>query len=313
MTLLGWVLGVAAGSLVATALLLGRRLLLRDAARAALRRFPLLLMWTFLLLGSLVVTLFTVGMGAASVLSPSPGPSSGIPGAVLWPLTSLVALSALAALLVGLPIALLRDLTLSEAISAAWLLGRGRRIAHLLFLVPLAVLLSLPAMAEEHVADAATGTGASLGAALGVKVLLVLFLAPLPALLLPGQALWTRPAPGPVGQLAEGRAIRSPTVRTTWVPPPRHPPAARRQPQHAPPCSCWYPWPGPGPCGPNPHGTPGTTTERLDRSEFERLTGDGGPVPGDPRATLLRDEEARTTVLLACPGRGTRFQDRRGL
>lgn len=51
----------------------------------------------------------------------------------------------------------------------------------------------------------------------------------------------------------------------------------------------------------NPHGTPGTSTERLDRSEFERLAGDGGPAPGDPRATLLRDEEARTTVLLACP------------
>lgn len=290
-TLVGWVFGLAAGPLVAAALVLGRRLPVRAVVRAALRRLPLLLLWPVVLLVLLTVSMSTLGMGWAAVASLSLGPSPWALGTVLWPLTGLATLLALTPLLVGLPTALLRDLTLSEGIGAAWLLSRGRRIAHLLCLVPLTVLLLLPREVEGRVAEAVAGTGPSLGAALGVKALLVLFLAPLPVLLLTGQALWSRPVPGPVGQLSDSRWVtdRLDRLGATTAAPTRRPAAAAALAA----VLVLVPLAGGAALWANPRGAPGVTTERLGESEFrqlaeDRLPAEHGQLP--PAAEVTRSD-----------------------
>lgn len=290
-TLVGWVLGLAAGPLVAAALALGQRLPWRAVVRTALRRLPLLVMWTVVMLALLTISMGAVVMGWAAVLSLAQGLSPWALGTVLWPLAGLAALLALTPLLVGLPTALLRDLTLSEGIGAAWLLSRGRRIAHLLCLVPLAVLLSLPRVVEEQVAGAVAGTGPSLGAALGVKVLLVLFLAPLPVLLLTGQALWTRPVRGPVGQLSDTGWVTDRLARlgAATGAPSRHPVAAVALAA----VLVLVPLAGGAALWANPHRAPGVTTERLGESEFRRLAGDRLPDESDqgpPVAEVTRSD-----------------------
>ncbi|WP_040702482.1 hypothetical protein [Nocardiopsis ganjiahuensis] len=276
LTFVGWVLGLAAGSLVAAALLLGLRLPARAVVKAVLRRLPLLLTWAVVVLAYVPVSLITGGMGFAALVSHLQGFSSGIAGGVFWLPIGVALLVALTPLLIGMPVALLRGLTLVEGIGAAWLLCRRRRIAHVLCLFPLAALLLLPQEIGERMAETAAGTVPALGTALGLKILLVLFLAPLPVLLLTAQSLWTRPGPVPIAGLSDGE----------WIADQLDERGATAEAPHRRPIAAAalfavlvaVPLVGGGVLGANPHGAPVVTTERLDRGEFHQLTGDAAPA-----------------------------------
>ncbi|QVJ01416.1 hypothetical protein KGD82_25775 [Nocardiopsis eucommiae] len=290
LTLVGWVIGLTAGTLVATAPLFGRYLpcgwwhawpcaASPDApvvgggprVRGLLRADP--------------------GGCVAHGLRRRLGGSAQSLGMPFWPLVGLVALVAVAPLLLGLPLTVLHGTTLSEGIGAAWVLARGRRLAHLLCLMPLAALLLLPGAVEDRLSGAlaGTGTGLALGVPLGVKVLLVLSLAPLPVLLLTGQALWARRPPGgteaasSLDQLSDGRLVLDHLDRRGA--PSEAPP---RRPLAAPALATalvLVPLVTGAALGANPHGAPGVTSQQLTRSEFAPLaeghlpTEDGTPAP----------------------------------
>ncbi|GAA1110554.1 hypothetical protein [Nocardiopsis metallicus] len=302
LTLVGWVVGLAAGALVAAALLLGRRLPARAVVRSLLRRLPLLLLWTVAVLAYASLSLFTGGMGFAVLVSLFQDPSPGLAGGVAWPLVGLAALLVLTPLLIGMPVALLRGLTLAEGIGAAWLLCRRRRIAHLLCLVPLAALLLLPQEVGERMAGTVAGTGPALGAALGLEILLVLLLAPLPVLLLTAQSLWTRSGPVPIGGPSDSDWVadhlddRGATAEATEAP--------HRRPTAAIALLAvlvLVPLAGGGALRSNPHAAPGVTTERLGRDEPPRLIADApqAEAGAHPRRAFV-DGESRMLTFLAC-------------
>ncbi|GAA1459768.1 hypothetical protein NE857_02725 [Nocardiopsis exhalans] len=299
LTLVGWVFGLAAGALVTAALLLGRRLTARAVVRSVLRRLPLLLIWTVVVLAYAPLSLFTGGMGFAVLVSLSQDLSLGLAGGVSWLLVGLAMLLALTPLLIGMPLALLRGLTLAEGIGAAWLLCRRRRIAHVLCLVPLAALLLLPQEIGERMAETVAGTGPALGAALGLKILLVLFLAPLPVLLLTAQSLWTRSGPVPIDGLSD----------SDWIADHLDDRGATTEAPHRRPTAAvallavlvLVPLAGGGALRANPYAAPGVTTERLDRDKPPRLIEDAPPgeAGAHPRRAFV-DEESRMLTFLAC-------------
>ncbi|MEU3018440.1 hypothetical protein ABZ635_13705 [Nocardiopsis sp. NPDC007018] len=297
LTLVGWVIGLAVGALVAAGVLFDRRLDARAAVRSVARRLPGLALWSVLLLVFAAFALGSAGAGWIMLFSALTGDMAWSVTTLVWPLLGTLMLVLAAPLLLGPPIAVLYGLTLPEAIGAAWLLARGRRVAHLLCLLPLGALLLLPGTVEDRVTEAlaGSGTGLALGTGLGLKVLLVLVLAPLPVLLLTGQALWAprdgSAAASTLGGPAGPRLVADRLHRAGTLPgvPPRRPLAAA-----ALAASLVLVALASGAAlGANPHGAPGVTTERLSPEEFEalaegRLPG-GHDVPAPPAEVTRSD------------------------
>ncbi|MBB4933174.1 hypothetical protein F4561_003994 [Lipingzhangella halophila] len=158
-------IALGAGVLVGGAALLGRRVAVADAWRAALRRLPASLIWTVLM----TAVLLALTMGAATAYG------SGIPLWVVIPAALVLAAPAVP-VFVALPVAHLEGIGIFRAVAVAWRMARGRWLGHYLFVLgAMALSFTLTtgvSWAVGHL-PGYLGPGVPLGAALSGLALVV--------------------------------------------------------------------------------------------------------------------------------------------
>ncbi|MFW5415785.1 hypothetical protein J0910_04070 [Nocardiopsis sp. CNT-189] len=140
---------IGAPVLIGGAALLGRTIAVRDAWRAALRRYFTVLTW-FLLVIALATAVAAAAIGLAVAETPS-WFAVGVPG--------LLGLLLLAPFMVALPVALLERRGAWQGLTVAYRLGRERRRIHLMFVVASCGLSALASTGLDRLLQAWPGWG----------------------------------------------------------------------------------------------------------------------------------------------------------